>query len=537
VEPSRQRPAKSTPRVLLLSGEIPQTRNAGAIVLYRLLRGYGLEARGERGQPEAAGSMSLEIGEGARTSSYELPSSASRSVKLFVIGPRPHAGAEVLDCPYRELRMPLARFDNTRFSVLKRSLTACRLTPLPSHRKIKGLLGAFRPEVLVCVMIDTPWMLTAERVARKLGIPLVLVVHDINEEFEKVFPWAKKALFERNRDVYRAASRRLCVSPEMAEFLEQRYGVPGEVMYPNRSEELQPRAAELSLALRAAADQGTKGLRDERDRRHEDGGQRSDAEGRNADSSPASVTLTLGYAGSLAYGYGEALVDLIPVLREVGTQILISTPRPPENLKALLEATDVVEWMPHRADINEMWRTMQERADVMVLPYMNPAGSNEQLYRTHFPSKLTEYLALGMPVVVSGPEEAAGLRYAQGRKQEPEAGRPEMGRRGDQTGDRGQETGGKEARHEAIGEGHEAKGGEGNFERGHFDILKMAPNGAVPCTTREELVAVLRRLKMDGALRRELAQRAVEAGKRDFDPVAIRNWFIHALAATTRPSV
>lgn len=213
--------------------------------------------------------------------------------------------------------------------------------------------------------------------------------------------------------------------------------------------------------------------------------------------------LTLGYAGSLAYGYGEALVDLIPVLREVGARILISTPRPPEKLKALLEANDVVEWMPHRADINEMWRTMQERADVMILPYMNPAGSNELLYRTHFPSKLTEYLALGMPVIVSGPEMATGLRYAQGRRQD--------------AGDREQEA--------------------GDFDRDHCDVLKIAPNGAVPCTTREELVACLGRLKQDGELRRELARRAVEAGKGDFDPGRIRLGFWDMLEETATRKV
>jgi hypothetical protein len=34
--------------------------------------------------------------------------------------------------------------------------------------------------------------------------------------------------------------------------VEERYGVPGEVMYPNRSEELQPRALDDSLVLRAS---------------------------------------------------------------------------------------------------------------------------------------------------------------------------------------------------------------------------------------------------------------------------------------------
>jgi len=423
--------------------------------------------------------------------------------RLLVIGQPAHPSARLLGCTYRFLQTPLRRLEKTRFSCHKKSLAAMGLIPLPSRRTITRLIGNFRPDVILCVMTGTPWLLTAKRTARDLGVPLVLIVHDINEEFETVFPWAKKALFEKNRSVYRAAARRLCVSPEMAEFLEQRYGVPGEVMYPNRSEELQPRPLEMSLTLRG---QGN--------RKQATGGSGHTANGKwHAASAPttdpppatsnplqASAPLTLGYAGSLAYGYGEALADLIPVLREVGARILISTPRPPKNLKALLKAADVVEWMEHRADIIEMWRTMQERADVMILPYMNPAKNNELLYRTHFPSKLTEYLALGMPVVVSGPEEATGVKWARGE--------------------------GREAR----GERQEAV----DFERDDFDILKRSPNGAVPCTTREELVACLQRLRNDGELRRELAKRAEEAGQRDFDPVEITARFRQTLTGVCR---
>lgn len=260
-----------TPHVLVLSGEIPQTRNAGAILLFRLFRGYGLEARGEREQAqladqetkrpkgekvkepkwhEALGDRLEESGDEFDKGNFEILKNEG-DAKLFVIGPKPHPEAELLDCPYRELRMPLARLEKTRLSMHKRSLAALGLIPLPSHQRVMRLLGNFRPDVVVCVMANTPWILTAERTARRLEVPLVLIVHDINEEFEKVFPWAKKALFEKNRAVYRAGARRLCVSPEMATFLEDRYGAPGEVMYPNRSEELQPRSLEMSLTLRA----------------------------------------------------------------------------------------------------------------------------------------------------------------------------------------------------------------------------------------------------------------------------------------------
>jgi hypothetical protein len=237
---------KAQPRVLILSEEIPQTVHAGGIILHRLFAGYGgatasLEIEDRR----------LEMGDEGRASNSELPSSGSSAAKLFVIGPTPHPEAKLLDCPYRELRMPLQRLEKTRFNRWKRSLQAVGLIPLPSHRRVQRLLEGFRPEVVVSVMQGTPFISVAARTARAFGVPLVLIVHDLNEEFERVFPWAKRALFEKNREVYRAASRRLCVSPEMAAFLGKRYGVPGEVMYPNRSEELQPRPLEMSLTLRA----------------------------------------------------------------------------------------------------------------------------------------------------------------------------------------------------------------------------------------------------------------------------------------------
>lgn len=239
--------------------------------MWRLFKGYGLGARGEREQAVLAGQETkrpkdekvkepgwqealgkgLVEGEGDfDKGNFDILKNES-DTKLFVIGPKAHAEAELLDCSYRELRMPFARLEKTRLSLHKRSLAALGMIPLSSHQRVMKLLGDFQPDVVVCVMANTPWILTAERTARKLGIPLVLIVHDINEQFEKVFPWAKQALFRKNRDAYRSAARRLCVSPEMAEFLEERYGVPGEVMYPNRSEELQPRPLEMSLTLRA----------------------------------------------------------------------------------------------------------------------------------------------------------------------------------------------------------------------------------------------------------------------------------------------
>jgi len=469
------------PRVLILSEEIPQTVHAGGIILHRLFAGYG------EGEKLKSGKAEWLTGENAEP-------------RLFVIGPKAHPDAEVLDCPYCELRMPWQRLEKTRLHRLKRSLQAAGLIPLPSHRQVVRLLGHFRPEVVVSVMQGTPFISLAARTARAFGVRLVLIVHDLNEEFERVYPWAKEPLFRRNRSVYRQAARRLCVSQEMARYLENRYGAPGEVMYPNRSEELMPRAADLSLTLRAAADQRTSGLRDERSKEDEDDFDKGnsdilkDAQLATSSSPQTSAPLTLGYAGSLAYGYGEELVRLIEVLRETGTRIRLFSPRPAGRLAALNEAHDVVEKCGYRPAL-EAWREIQVTCDAVILPYANPARDQELLYRTHFPSKLTEYLALGMPVIVSGQGFANGVRYAQAEKLK-------------------------------NGKAENLKLQAGDCQSfGLANILEVAPNGVVPCTTREELLGCLWRMKEDGELRRELARRATEAGKRDFDPVAIRERF------------
>ena len=47
-----------------------------------------------------------------------------------------------------------------------------------------------------------------------------------------------------------------------------------------------------------------------------------------------------------------------------------------------------------------------------MLPYTWQEGTYKKLYETHFPSKLPEYLSLGMPVVVIGPDYATGVIWA-----------------------------------------------------------------------------------------------------------------------------
>jgi glycosyltransferase involved in cell wall biosynthesis len=323
--------------VLILSEQIPHSVSAGNIQLLRLFSDY---------PPE----------------------------KLLVIGPGVPEGAKRLACRYESLLPPLSRLNTTRFHAWKRTARILGLLPLNSLQKVDRLVGNFQPDLVLSLMEASDYYELAERYARAKGIPLYLIVHDTNEEFEKVFSWAKARQLAKDRRIYRFAKERFCVSPEMAEFNEKRFGVPGKVLYPVPDPEIQARPLEWSKELRQPP------------------------------------YLTIGYAGSMAYGYSEMMLKSLSLLEKAGVRLELCSPKPAGKVAGLLESP-IVKWHGYQQSPAEAIRLLQERCDVLWLPYLEHPGENEKLYRTHFPSKLFDYLATGMPVLVSGPAEATGVKW------------------------------------------------------------------------------------------------------------------------------
>ena len=166
------------------------------------------------------------------------------------------------------------------------------LLSMNSMQEVEPLVGKFQPELVLSLMETSDYYELAEKYAQIKGIPLYLIVHDTNEDFEKVFSWAKKAQFKKDKRIYRSAKERFCVSPEMAEFNEKRFGVLGKVLYPIPDQEIQPRPLELSKALRQPPH------------------------------------LTIGYAGSMAYGYAEMMLESLPLLEKAGVRLELCSPKP-----------------------------------------------------------------------------------------------------------------------------------------------------------------------------------------------------------------
>ncbi len=124
------------------------------------------------------------------------------------------------------------RWLNTRFhpyAVAWFSHAGMRLGP-----KIAQSLNGFRVEGVLTVAHGFGW-LAAARIAGERRVPLHLMIHDDWPRAADIAPAFRNWLDTRFGDVYRQAQSRLCVSPAMSKFYEERYGEPAQVIYPSRA--------------------------------------------------------------------------------------------------------------------------------------------------------------------------------------------------------------------------------------------------------------------------------------------------------------
>lgn len=382
------------PRVLVIGPDLPHLGAAGSILLHRLFQGW---------PPES----------------------------LLAVGPA--VPASVLKHPCRFLaRQPLLhRFENTRAARLLRLLRALRLVPAA-----RIALPDFQPDVVVHILSSLACAEMACSYSVRSGVPLILILHDDPEDFNRSYPWTNLLIRQQVQRIYRHAAVRLCVSPEMEGTLRERHGVAGVVMYPNRSEAITPRHPQVSGFLREPG------------------------------------VLTLGFAGGMSYGYGDRLLELVPVFRAASVKLRVYGGNLP-----VTGCSDVLLNQGRISSPEVLWERVQSECDAVLLPYCLPHHGHQQLFRTHFPSKLPEYLALGMPVVVTGPSYATGVKWGLSH---PEA------------------------------------------------CVVVADQGG------DMLAKVLTELRLDGELRMRLSTNSVVAGNHDFDPVAIRSLFHEHLRDSAR---
>ncbi|MDF3076960.1 MAG: hypothetical protein K0S09_849 [Sphingobacteriaceae bacterium] len=285
---------------------------------------------------------------------------------LLIIGEKPDAGAETLKCTY----LPLESFrrKQKRFHKLVNTLDIAGLInyQLPAHLEKAAL--DFKPDVVLTLLQSYMFYTSAYKFAKKHNLPLALFVHDQPEEFQKVYPPLGKKQLRLNAEVYGYASVRMNISQQMAKLFKNLYGYDGDVLYPMPSPALSARQPEENRSLKI--------------------------EGK----------LTIGYAGKAGYGYSAQLEEMLPALEKSGSILKFYGVNLPDNLKR----NSLVEYGGFEASAEATWEKIKKDCDAVILPYAWDE-QYKRLYESHFPSKLPEYLSLGMPVIIVGPPYATGV--------------------------------------------------------------------------------------------------------------------------------
>lgn len=346
--------------------------------------------------------------------------------KLMVLGNAPEPRAQLLPARYETLRLLTYRLTCTRFRDWAAGINALDWLPEPDLARSVALAREFRPDVIVTVMDKLSFYKHAWALARRLRVPLLTVTMDDPQTFERAAPPFEGAFVRLLRRIYAGTAVSLGVSREMCAYLHGKFGRESELFHFGPPEGMIPADPSGCARLKRPG------------------------------------ALTLGYAGSMSLGYGAGLRAILPVLEECGVKVIIYT-----------KDRDIVQHpaLENRGflPVEELWPAVQRECDAALLPY-SPGADIARVYRTHFPTKLSEYCWLGLPVLVTGPDYATGWRWA--------------------------------ARH---------------------------PDAALCASEPQALRAALARLRDDASLRVNLATAAVRLGREQFDPVRIRARFADLL--------
>jgi glycosyltransferase involved in cell wall biosynthesis len=214
---------------------------------------------------------------------------------------------------------------------------------------------------------------TAARFAAKRRLPLVFVVHD--DWPRAVAPQLQRSVDRAFAGVYTQASARLCASPFMSEDYQRRYGAPGTVLMPYRGAE-------------APSSPATEGPSRAPDR-----------------------PLVFAFAGTInSAGYGDLLRGLAEsAARHQGRLIIFGPTTEAQGARFGLALPNVT--FAGLLPPSELLIRMRLDADVLFAP-MSFADAERANMRMGFPTKLPDYTATGLPLLIWGPPDCSAVRWA-----------------------------------------------------------------------------------------------------------------------------
>jgi hypothetical protein len=247
-----------------------------------------------------------------------------------------------------------------------------------SASRVLELLGDFRPEAVVSVASGYLWF-TADAIGQRTDIPVHLFLHEdwpyhVTKNRKgvswKCAQWLARRMIQ---PVFQRATSRFSVSPGMAEELARTYKVDSEIMYPNRG-----------------GDSPTPVVRVRADR-----------------SSP----LVIAHCGYVQLPGNAALLrDIAAIARLAGGHLDMYT----RHSDAALAGFGLVPPVVRRVGFfpaTEMADRISTTAQVLFLSAsFDPADRLHEA--TLFPSKLADYTAVGLPIVIWGPGYSSAARWA-----------------------------------------------------------------------------------------------------------------------------
>ena len=270
---------------------------------------------------------------------------------------------------YQALEVGRARLLNSRlhdwYSAWLAARSAARTRQLP------GLLDGFEPDAVVTVAHGHSWV-TAARFAAERALPLYLICHD---DWPSVVSPALRNRADRELgDAYRQAVARFCTSPFMVAEYRRRYGVDGTVLYPSRGSE--------APHFQGPAD-------------------------RLCHETPAPV---FAFAGTInSAGYARLLRQLADGLDPHNGTLLVFGPlTQAQAAKAGLDhpRIRICGLLPS----GELMTRLRHEADALYVP-MSFAPEDRINMQMGFPSKLTDYTAIGLPMLVCAPPYSSVVQW------------------------------------------------------------------------------------------------------------------------------
>lgn len=243
-----------------------------------------------------------------------------------------------------------------------------------SAPRIAGSLNGFKYESVLTVAHGFGWMAAAQ-IAKQRNVPLHLIVHDDWARVADVAPSFRNWLDEQFASVYRQARSRFCVSPAMSRAYEERYGEPAETIYPSRAAGC-PEYAEPPARL----------ARNDR-------------------------PFTIAFAGTInSLGYVRALTALQNALKPVNGRLLLFGPLTSDEARQAgletenTEVCGLLSWM-------ELMIRLRDNADALFAP-MSFEDADRTNMQMAFPSKLADYTATALPLLIYGPGYCSAVTWA-----------------------------------------------------------------------------------------------------------------------------